>query len=243
MSSSGEGMSGTPAEVPEFVREKLGATSKRQRFERFSDGWILVIHRVPELGDAHDRVSLVRYAQGDGPVEKFPGDLSLEAAMEEYGERMAQFEEQLEDELMLDELFEFRRALFPLARALRNAARVIEEAHTHLGKKAPFRVANELSHELMRRLELLESDLAADIGIEQSEIARAQADASRKLERRSDFLNTLVGIFLPITAITSAFGMNFSSGFDGEAVINFWTVVLVGFGGSLAVALWVRLRI
>lgn len=229
-------------EPPPFVLRQIGTTSRRQRFFKFSEGWILVLHRLPGAGAGEERRSVYRYAEGDGPVVHDPEGLSLEEVLGEYRDRLESFEDRLEEALSLSELIEERRMLFPVGRALRNACRAIEDAEIGLLGRRLFLVSRELASELLRKLEILESDLAADIETLQSELAAAHARATEKLEAKNRYLNTLVALFLPLTALTSAFGMNFASGMSTENPWNFWLVILAGVLGSLGLAWWLRRR-
>lgn len=61
-------------------------------------------------------------------------------------------------------------------------------------------------------------------------------ETSRKLTLETRKLNLLMATFLPVTALTSAFGMNLTSGFEFTSSWPFWAVLAFG----VVLGLWVR---
>ena len=90
-------------------------------------------------------------------------------------------------------------------------------------------VARDQAGELERAVELLHADAKNGLEYMVARQAEEQAENSEQLLKAGHKLNMLIAIFLPLTALGSAFGMNFRHGLEGvTSPLLFWGTLLVG---------------
>ena len=100
----------------------------------------------------------------------------------------------------------------------------------------------DLAYEVERNMDLLLEDVRNAIQQGTAREAEAQAQASKEALAASHRLNILAALFLPLTAITSLFGMNFSTGLDEKIPMLFWLIFAGGVAIGVAIKSWVTAK-
>jgi Mg2+ and Co2+ transporter CorA len=217
--------------VPPNLQALLAETIRRQRYLSEGDCFALILHQLP-APDSEERVPCLFVSQSTpttAPLEAVKGPYQgIKPLLADYDAELDTLEDALESTSDLQLLFDLQQRLIPTARSLRNAVRVLEGAHVAHRKHRGLTATLEYAHELGRDLDILEASLATKIDNQQSRILLQQAQATARLEEKNHRLNMILAMFLPLTALTSAFGMNLDSGLDTTWVPYFWSVWLVG---------------
>lgn len=218
--------------VPDLFHSRLGETAGRQR-ALFADGHLLlVLHKIPEPGNP-DRVPILFWRDQAG-VFKSTGSgaplAELRANLEEFTKVTDKLEQRADLPPSADNYFEILQTTTPLLRTVRNMHRALQEAREAVPADRNILIARDQAGELERALELLHTDAQHGLDYMVARQAESQARASHELVQSGHKLNLLIALFLPLTALGSAFGMNLRHGF--ESVTNpilFWIVLVGGF--------------
>lgn len=218
--------------VPELFHARIGETAGRQRM-MFGDGHLLlVLHKVPEPGNA-DRESILFWRDPTG-VYKSTGSgaalAELRAYLDEFKKVVDKLEERMQQAPSSENYFDVLQRSTPLLRTVRNMHRTLQEAREAVKTDRNILLARDEAGELERALELLHTDAQHGLDFMIARQAEEQARRGRELVVSGHRLNLLIAIFLPLTALGSAFGMNLKHGFEGvNSPILFWVVLIGGF--------------
>ncbi|HEX8312950.1 MAG TPA: CorA family divalent cation transporter [Chthoniobacteraceae bacterium] len=230
--------------VPEIFRKRLGELAGRQRTMSADGHLLLVLHEVPEPGVAERKSVLfwrdpagVWRATGNGS-----GLAELDSLLQGYIKGIDGLESRMLAAPSADNYFSVLQTATPLLRSTRNLHRALQEARELFREDRHILLARDQAGEQERTVELLHSDARNGLDYMIARQAEEQARNSDQLVVSSYRLNLLVAIFLPLTALGSAFGMNFVHGLEGvRSPLLFWSVlvlgILVGFVVKGAVAI------
>ncbi len=203
-------------ELPQVLRVRLGSGPGRQRAMLHDGHLLLVLHDVPR------RRTYIRDAQlfWRNPEGKWRSTLAVggEVAVDEHLKSFAgtidRLAESFDDADESEEFFEILRSLGPLRRTIRNLQAALQNAREILSDDLTIIDWRDKAYELVRRAELLYSDVHTALEFETAHQAKIQAEASRQRAVAAHRLNVLVAFFFPIATLSSILSMNLHHGLE-----------------------------
>jgi hypothetical protein len=217
--------------IPELLRSRLGDEGGRQR-AMFADGHLLlVLHEVPKANDP-DRKTRLLWRAPDGKWDSSTmggGVQGLVRHLAEFSKTVDGLEERLLKAEQARDYFSILQHVTPLWRTTRNMANALQEARGLVTTDRELIIARDTAGNLERACELLHSDavhgLDYTVARQGEEMAKASADMARAGHR----LNLIAAMFLPLSAVTSVFGMQLTNGLEHVASpYLFWIILALG---------------
>jgi hypothetical protein len=227
--------------LPESIRARLGQTTFGRQRAMVGEGHVLlVLHKPPGPDDAkRDSGLFWRSASGEWQSSRGPGPGAVKRQVQSYAELETKLTEEYEKADSATVLFNLLEALTPLGRAARNMHAALQTAREAVPGD-PFLIeVRDLAYEIERNLDILLEDVRNAIQYRTARESEEQARLGKEALLASHRLNSLAALFLPLTAVTSLFGMNFAHGLNEHSPLLFWMVFLVGTGVGFAVKGWV----
>jgi hypothetical protein len=228
--------------LPEAIRSRMGhATIGRQRAIVEDNHLLLVLHRPPGPDDSkRDGLLFWRNPAGEWQFNRGgPGPGALKRHLQVYAELEAKLAADYEKAETTTALFDLLETLTPLGRAARNQHLALQAAREAF-KSDPFLIeVRDLAYELERNLDLQLEDVRNALSYRTARDGEEQARLGREALRASHRLNVVAALFLPLTAITSVFGMNLPHGLGGQTSVLFWLVFIAGLGLGFLMKRWV----
>ncbi len=192
---------------------------------------LLILHEVPEPG-VPERQGVVFWRAPSGKWStnvRGNGLTELRALVTRYIDRVDALESAFAAANSVERLFPVLRAATPIERSCRLMHGVLQAAREAQRKDRDIINIRDLAGEVVRAAELLNTEARTALEFDIAESAEAQAKANRALAEAGQRLNLLAAVFLPLTALASAFGMNLPSGLENVASpMLFWFVLIVG---------------
>jgi hypothetical protein len=220
--------------VPGVFRSRLGERSGRQRVMSASGHLLLILHKMPEPGNAARSPSIFwRDPRGDWTsTEGGSGLGALHAHFESWRKAVDRLEDQMQQHPSADNYFEVLQHTTPLLRTMRNASRTLQEAREACPEDRTILLTRDDAGELERTIDLLHHDAKNGMEFMIAKQAEVQAQRAHQLVLAGHRLNVLVALFLPLTAIGSVFGMHLNHGLeDWHAPWLFWGML----GGAVVI--------
>jgi hypothetical protein len=217
--------------VPQIFRERLGDGVGRQRMMADSGYMLLVLHEVAQPDDARRQgVLFLREPTGQWK-SSLAGDglKELKDLVQRYACRVDELEEAYAQCKGVQTLFPVLRGIAPILRSSKHLHEVLQSARENLRKDRDILNLRDIAGEIERAAELLNLEARTALDFDIAEHAEEQAKLHAKLAQIGQRLNVLAGIFLPMTALASVFGMNLVSGL--ESALQpwlFWIVLSIG---------------
>jgi hypothetical protein len=217
--------------VPKIFRTRLGEQAGRQRTMSAEGHLLLILHDLPKGGET-ERAPIFFWREPAGTIRSTgsgSGLADLEAYLQAIEREVDAMETLMQQQPSADNYFAILRRSTPLLRLVRNAHRVIQEARELAPDDRHILLSRDRIGEQERALELLNSD--AKNGLEYMIAMRTEEQArnSERIVASSYRLNLLIAVFLPLTALGSAFGMNLRHGLEGvQNPFLFWFVLFCG---------------
>jgi hypothetical protein len=217
--------------VPDLFRSRLGEQAGRQRAMAAEGHLLLVLHDVPVPGEPER--SAVLFWRDPAGVWRSTGTGSGIGELQDYLQRFKaevdKLEAQIDGEPNARNFFEALHASTPLLRLIRNMHRALQDAREAAPSDRALLLARDTAGELERAADLLHSDARNGLDFLIASQAEEQAERAEQLVQSGYKLNLLVAIFLPLTALGSAFGMNFKHGLEHvQSPWLFWLVLGAG---------------
>lgn len=233
----------TPAnwKLPESIRKRLGQnTYGRQRIIAEEGHLLIVLHRPPNADQSHrEGVLYWRTPTGEWLSSAGgPGMGALKSHVQSYIDLEAKLTKEYDHAMTAGQLFDLVESLTPLARAARNMHHALQSAREVAKNDAALIDVRDLSYEADRNLDLLLQDVRNAIDYKTARESEEQARLSKEALHASHRLNILAALFLPLTAVTSLFGMNFPSGVPAFGNAMFWIILAVGILMGFMVKAW-----
>ena len=231
--------------LPEPIRARLGQkTVGRQRII-FEDGHLLIILHRPPTAEDDTREGVLFWRPPDGNWKwsrGINGGAALNAHIQAYADREAELASAYDEASGTKTLYELQSEITPVARAARNMHAALQAARDAVKSEKLLIDARDRGYEIERNLELLLEDVRNMIQYRTVKEAEEQSRLSAEALRASHRLNVLAATFLPLTAITAVFGMNFHSGLDETNVIYFYLIFAAALGLGLGLKQWILAR-
>jgi Mg2+ and Co2+ transporter CorA len=125
--------------------------------------------------------------------------------------------------------FEILQITAPLLRTVRNMHIALQQARESFPTDRNIIVARDQAGDLERGVELLHADAKNGLEYMIARQTEEQAENSEQLLKAGHRLNLLIALFLPLTALGSAFGMNFRHGLEHiTSPLLFWGTLFLG---------------
>ena len=222
--------------VPERFRERLGESVGRQRAMSEDGHLLLVLHAVPEAGDAEREARLFwRDPQGAWrSAGQGTGLGPLKAHLEQFEAAAEAQEQAIRGATDAADYFEVLKTAVPLLRTARNLHRALQEAREAVDDRELINLRDRAG-EVERAADLVVSEARDGLHFTTARRSEDQAAAQTALGQQSHRLNQVTAMFLPLTALASVFSMTLRSGLEGTAAPwIFWGVVAAGVTLGLA---------
>ncbi len=231
--------------LPEAIRARLGQSTYGRQRAIIEDGHLLlVLHRPPGPDDSRrDGVLFWRPPGGDWQFSRGgPGPGGLKRHLQGYAELEAKLAADYEAADSTTSLFTLIETLTPLARAARNQHVALQAAREAFKGDALLIELRDQAYELERNLDLLLEDARNALNYRTARDGEEQARLGREALRASHRLNVVAALTLPLTAVTSVFGMNIAHGLPVPGPVIFWSVFGAGLGLGVLMKSWVLAR-
>ena len=230
-------------DVPLELRRRLSMHSGRQRSIIVDDHLVLLLHKVPTSDSLH-RESVYFWSAPKGEwffSEQGSGWAALLDLVKQYDERVHKLEQDNESGSTTKEWFAILDEIGPIHRAIRNLREAVAtglDNTTKAEQRYQLQQIADLSAEIERNAELLQSDCQRSVQFNMARQAEIQAAFSRSQSSAAHRLNILAAVFLPIATLSSIFGMNLASGLE-EAPMLFWVVMAMGVALGVGIGIFV----
>ncbi len=227
--------------LPESIQTRLGDKTGRQRAMVEDGHLLLILHKVPEGGKS-EREGAYFWRKPDGTWEctgRGGGLGTLRAHVDAYRKRVGELDEVYERAQDATDYFRLLETLGPLSRAALNLRDALQAAREGIPDDRDLIDQRDSAYEVARAAELLHMDAKNAMDYQIAKQAQEQARAGQEMAETGHKLNLLAAIFLPLTAITSVFGMTLRSGLEDSPSWVFWTV----FASGLCLGLLIQSRL
>ena len=231
--------------LPETIRVRLSqSTYGRQRAIVEEGHLLLVLHKPPGPDDrGREGVLFWRNPAGEWQCNRGgSGSGALKRHVQSYVDIEGKLTQDYDAATSAGVLFDLQEALTPLARAARNMQHALQAAREAIKQDLFIIEVRDLADEAERNLELLLEDVRNAIQQTAAREAEVQSQASKEALQASHRLNTLAALFLPLTAISSLFSMNFEHGLNEHSPIIFWLIFAAGVAIGFVMKSWVTAK-
>ena len=217
-------------ELPDEIKARLGEKAGRQRSMVADDHLLLVLHKVPEAGQLErEGVYFWRSPSGDWRFSGGgPGLFVLRQHLEAYGAAVQELERHYDTASGASDYFRILEAVVPLHRAARNQHTALQTARESLPDVRELITLRDEAGDIERASELIATDAKNALDYSLAKQAEEQSRLSDELTRVAHRMNLLAALFLPLTAVTSVFGMNLPSGLEKASRSLFWSIIVFG---------------
>jgi hypothetical protein len=217
--------------VPELFHARLGEQAGRQRMMTAEGHTLLILHKIPQPGNP-EREPILFWRDPAGTWRSTgsgAGLAELRGLLDDFTKHVDQLEDRMQGAPASKTYFEILQTTGPLLRTVRNLHTTLQQAREALPADRNILVARDQAGELERAVELLHADAKNGLEYMVARQSEEQAENSEQLLKAGHRLNMLIAIFLPLTALGSAFGMNFRHGLEGiTSPLLFWGTLFLG---------------
>jgi hypothetical protein len=217
--------------VPEVFHARLGEQAGRQRMMAADGHLLLILHKIPEPGES-DRASVLFWRDPAGTWKSTGGGAGLaelKAHLNDFTAYVDKLEDRMQKPPSSKMYFEILQITAPLLRSVRNMHLTLQQAREAMPNDRNIIVARDQASDLERGVELLHADAKNGMEYMIARQAEEQAENSEQLLKAGHKLNLLIALFLPLTALGSAFGMNFRHGLEHiTSPLLFWGTLFLG---------------
>jgi hypothetical protein len=221
-----------PWEVPQRFRQRVGIYAGKQRAMVDSGHLLLILHDIPEPGDA-DRTARLFWRAPDGTWKASgtggDGFAALKRHLENFQRVIHDLDEKVEKTQKADELYAVLRHATPLQRTTRNLHKALQDAREGIDDKSIITM-RDFANDLERGVELVVTDAKNALEYAEAKQAEEQTKFAQKTADAQHRLNLLAALFFPVTAIGTMLGTNLHSGLEGRPPWVFWTLLVLSFG-------------
>lgn len=228
--------------LPETIRKRLGQSTYGRQRAMIEEGHLLLILHKPPGPDQPNREGVLFWRNPAGEwlcSLGGPGLGGLKTHVQSYLDLELKHAKSYDQAMTAGLLFDLVEALTPLARAARNMHHALQHAREAIKEDAALIDVRDLAYEADRNLDLLLLDVRNAIDYKTARESEEQARLSKEALQASHRLNILAALFLPLTAITSLFGMNFDWGFQENGRTYFWAILAAGLLLGFIMKSWV----
>jgi hypothetical protein len=217
--------------VPELFHARLGEQAGRQRMMTAEGHLLLILHKIPQPGNP-DREPIFFWRDTAGTWRSTgsgAGLAEMRGLLEDYAKYVDKLEDRLQGTPNSKTYFEILQTTGPLLRSVRNMHSTLQQAREAFQNDRNILVARDQAGDLERAVELMHADAKNGLEYMVARQTEEQAENSEQLLKAGHRLNMLIAIFLPLTALGSAFGMNFRHGLERiTSPLLFWGTLFLG---------------
>ena len=229
-------------QIPASIKGRVGTnTYGRQRAIIEEGHLLLILHDKPEP-DQDERKGSLFWRTPDGQWKNSRGGKSVQGLkdfIQEYLDAHEQLEEAYDAAQSAKDFFDVLETAIPLKRAASHAFEAVQHAREALKDYTDLIEIRDLAYDNERRFDLLVQDARNAVDFKIAVESEEQADLSKEALLASHKLNRIAALFLPLTALTSVFGMNMNRGLESKGVALFWTIFTVGVATGFIMKHWV----
>jgi Mg2+ and Co2+ transporter CorA len=200
---------------------------------------VLVLHQIPEANGVDRKASLFwRNPEGawQSHGTEFRGNTALLSFLRLYKQRLLELEQQESTAASASDYHAVLEHSLPILRATRGIHRSLQEAREKLPDVQELITTRDEGAALERTAELLVQDAQFGLNYIAARQAEKQSESAQHMATTAHKLNVLAAFFLPLTAITSLFGMEIKSGLQSSPEV-FYGIL----GGSLLIGVIIAL--
>lgn len=225
-------------QVPNRIRQRVGAQAGRQRAIVEDGHLLLVTHELPK-DDEITRPAKLFWRAPDGTwrasgAGQSPGLPVLKRHLESIQQAIAQLDDRVDAGKTAQDFFTVLNAATPLQRTTRNLHKALQDAREGVDDRDIITLRDSAG-DLERAAELLVGDARNALEFTVAKNGEAQAANGQKAVEAQHKLNLLAALFFPVTAIGSILGMNLRTGMEHAPPIVFWAVLLMAFASGFAI--------
>ena len=228
--------------LPQELRQRFGSKGAGKQRAMFKDGHLLIIlHKAP-FADEAKRHAIIFWRDPKKTwqnSESNRGFNYLTQHIEEYSQREMKLSKLYDKSSSPEDYFEILEELSPFVRAADNLAKAMQQARELAHDDFTLIGLRDHAQEIARETEILYTDSRHGLDYQIAKRAEEQAKYSQENIKSTDRLNTLVAIFLPITAFSGIFGMNLNMGLQNSSPIWFPVVMIASIVLGFAVKSWI----
>ena len=228
--------------IPTELRNRFGKNGVgKQRAMEAEGHLLLILHKVPKE-DARKREAIIFWRNPQGEWidnHKSKGLYKLRKHIDEYVVKEVGLNQRYDKASKPEDYFDLLEELTPLVRAAANMAKALQQAREFVKDDTDIIDMRDSSQEVSRELEILYTDARNGLDYTVAKRAEEQAKYSMATSKSTDKLNLLVAIFLPVTAMSGIFGMNFKTGLENASTVMFWIVTISSFILGFGVKSWI----
>ena len=217
--------------MPESIRVRLGEQAGHQRMMLEEGHLLLILHALPKTGKP-EREPVLFWRDPEGSWKASGGGAGaaeLKAHIDGFAREIDRLELRMQQPPNAEVYFEVLHHAGPLLRTVRNLHKTLQQAREELPEDRNILVARDRAGEAERAVELLHADAKNGMEYMVAKRAEEQAKSSQELIAAGHRLNLLIAIFLPLTALGSAFGMNMRHGLEHiDSPVLFWGMLATG---------------
>jgi len=232
----------TTWELPNQIKQRFGQKGAgKQRAMFAEDHLLLVLHKAP-AEDARDRETVFFWRNPAGEWDmsgRGRGIRCLQDHIDEYAQIEQRLTKEYDKAVDSEDYFEILECLTPVLRAAKNLHDTMQSAREAVKSDREIIDLRDTCGEIQRTLELLCEDSKNALDYSIARKGEEQARFSQQAARAGHRLNILAAIFFPLTALSSLFGMNISSGLEQAPQSAFWTVLMIGIMLGIFMCMWV----
>lgn len=228
--------------LPEAIHNRFGQRSVgKQRAMIADDHLLLILHKVPQPHD-RTRQGVLFWRKPDGSWLHSGGGVGLQPLvkhLEDYNQVEEQFRQQYDTAQKAEDYFALLEAIAPLRLAAKNAHAALQTAREGIPHDRDLIDLRDWAYEIDRSLDLVYENTKNALDYSMAQRAEEQTRLSLEAVHSGHRLNILVAVFLPLTAISSIFGMNLNNGLQGSSIHLFWFIALMAIAAGFFVRRWV----
>ena len=229
-------------QIPESIKARVGTnTYGRQRAIIEEGHLLLILHDKPEP-DQDERQGSLFWRTPDGEWKSSRGGKSVQSLkdfIQEYLDAHEKLEDDYDAARSAKDFFKALETAIPLKRAASHAFEAIQNAREALKDYTDLIELRDLAYDNERRFDLLVQDARNAVDFKIAVESEEQADLSKEALLASHKLNRIAALFLPLTALTSVFGMSMESGLESMGSTLFWAIFVIGVATGFAMKAWV----
>ena len=213
-------------ELPQALAERIGEKLGRQRTLIAEDQIIIVLHKVPKAHSSErESVAFWRDAEAHWRATNGSGGLgALTAHVEAYLTVVSQLEKDYDKAKNSHDYFTILEKVVPIHRAANNQLAAIQTARVDFEQARELISIRDMAAEADRIAEILQIDAKNALDYQIARQNEEQARLANEVANSSNRLNFIAAVFLPLTAITSVFGMTLPNGLEGASPLLFWSI-------------------
>ncbi len=223
--------------VPRAFSDRLGDSVGRQRAMAADGHLLLVLHKVPQPGvPEREGVLFWRDPQGQWATSgRGEGIGALRRHVEDFAAAVDRLESAYEEANDAESFWHVIEGIVPLHRSVTHLHSVLQSAREAVSQDRDLITLRDRAGEVERAADLLHTDALNGINYTLARRSEELARSSHELSQAGHRINLLAAVFLPLTAVASAFGTNLRSGLEPHGPLVFWIMLAAAIALGFAV--------